>query len=142
MAYASVNRSEEEKKEIRRNYGKREKKLKEIDKIVKKININFTGKFFGFVFDRKVTIAGSSPKNHGYGFMRVPYQMAGKSYTVILIPKELNTKIFEKGERVDWNQFYDGAVRDGYFNKFKGGTFSDFDKSPSNIDISDDEMKL
>ena len=121
---------------------KRQKRLTKEDMAVKNISVSFLGKFFGFVFDRKVKLANNGTGKTQYGFMKLPPGMAGKTYTVIMIPKELNTKIFERGERVDWNQFYDGAVKDEYFDKFKTGIFSDFDKRPTKMEINDDEVRL
>lgn len=121
----------------------RQNKLTIADRKVKQINVSFLGKFFGFVFDRKVFLSNiSKDGKSSTAYMRLPPTMAGKTYTVILIPKELNTKIFQKGERVDWNQFYDGAVKDAYFDKFRGGMYSDFDKQPTKLEITDDEVRL
>jgi len=121
----------------------RQKKITTADKTVKQINVSFLGKFFGFVFDRKVFLSNISKNGKSTtAYMRLPPTMAGKTYTVILIPRELNTKIFQKGERVDWNQFYDGTVKDEYFEKFRGGLYSDFDKQPTKLDITDDEVRL
>ena len=81
---AGVKRTPEERKVGRPKDKLRQKYLKPEDMSIRKIKVDFTGKFFGFVLDRKVFHADNC------SYLKLPKQMAGKTYTIIIIKNRGN----------------------------------------------------
>jgi hypothetical protein len=115
--------------------GKKFDKLTSEDKQLKFINAKFEGRFFGYVFEKRVSNA--SVKNKTSQII-LPAGFAGKRYTVILIPKELNKKMIEMGQTVDIDSYMKKEVRDqDYFKKRLPP-----DNKPTELSIIDEEVRL
>jgi len=119
------------------------KGIKLDEKTVKRINVNFTGKFFGFVMDKKMNIK-KTRQGAEIGYMNFPAELSGKTFTVILIPKDLNRRIYEEGQQVDYNEFFKADFRDRFFESQKGVRegILDFSNAPTKVDIDTDEVKI
>jgi len=107
---------------------------------IKMINIKSEGNFFGYVFERRVHGNGKRDSR-----IILPKEFAGRVYTLIMIPQELNRKIMENGESINPLKYMQSLQKDDEYDLGIGGQIKYKHRDnikPTKIEISEQEVKL